>query len=63
MSADARRPPSKEKVMGAALAAARAQGCVCRPELKLVEIEPGFYTARLAHDDWCPLLRAREDRN
>lgn len=63
MSADARRPPSKEKMLDAALVAARAQGCVCRPELKLVEIASGVYRVAIAHDAWCPLLRAREDRN
>lgn len=48
------------KVM--ALATARAEGCTCDPEIELVEIEPDLYSARVAHDDWCALLRA-EDRN
>ncbi len=47
----------------AALRAAKAQGCVCQPDLRLAEFKPGLYSVTLAHDEWCPLLRARKDRN
>lgn len=54
----------KDGIEGAKLMA-RMQGCICDVE---VEIEgdtsaPGLYRAKVMHDDWCPLLRAREDRN
>ncbi len=41
----------------AALAAAKASGCTCEPEITVKGI-----TATISHDDWCALLR-REDRN
>lgn len=37
----------------AVLAAARAQGCTCRPDITL----DGAGHAHALHDDWCALLR------
>jgi hypothetical protein len=39
----------------AVLAAARAQGCTCRPTVTLHGA-----SAVLQHDDWCALLRKRD---
>lgn len=43
----------------AVLAALRAAGCACSPEI-VVKSAGGL---RAEHADWCPLLRALEDRN
>jgi hypothetical protein len=45
----------------AALHAARAQGCVCRPELA-PDIVEGVRVIATRHDDWCPLLKIMEER-
>ena len=45
----------------AAFAAARAEGCTCDPEVKLVEVD-GIHYGAMLHDDWCALMR-RADMN
>jgi hypothetical protein len=39
----------------AALAATRAAGCTCDPQITIEGIH-----ATVAHDDWCALLRSRD---
>lgn len=43
----------------AIIAAARAEGCTCEPDIAL-RGETGHVT--VAHEDWCGLIRSR-DRN
>jgi hypothetical protein len=52
---DPERLPARDAV----LAAARAQGCTCKPT---INIAPDSYNATVEHDDWCALLR-RQDTN
>lgn len=52
----------KDDPKAAAIRAARAQGCMCRPEAKVRKIAPNVSEIVLRHDGWCPLLR-RGDRN
>lgn len=33
---------------------ARLQGCICKPDIEIAGSD-GFYSALIAHDDWCPL--------
>ena len=49
--------PDRVSAREAALAAARAGGCTCTPEIVLDEP-----VAHVHHDAWCALLR-RMDRN
>jgi hypothetical protein len=46
-----------------AIAAARAQGCACQPDV-LVEWNTGEHVSHisLGHQDWCPLLRVMQER-
>jgi hypothetical protein len=57
MIARPRRPAREAK--WAALRAARAIGCVCEPDVTVQWIG-GLPIAAVAHDAWCPALRARE---
>jgi len=50
----------RERLRVATLAAARAQGCACQPEITMHKLEPGIWRPTVAHDDWCPLLRSHE---
>lgn len=45
-----------------AIAMARALGCTCDPEVTFyADAAPPFtQEANVAHDSWCPLLRAKE---
>ena len=45
----------QRRITDAALLAARAQGCVCDPNLRTE-----WPLIVVAHDDWCPLARAHE---
>lgn len=40
----------------AALAATRAAGCTCAPDMVLHRGAGGVLHVHVAHDDWCPLL-------
>lgn len=51
--------PARLAKRDAVLAAARAQGCTCKPT---ITIAPDGYNATVGHDDWCALLR-RQDVN
>lgn len=52
------RPDRFESQTEAALAASRASGCVCDPDISADGIN-----VTVSHDDWCPLIRSRQDRN
>lgn len=54
---------TKAEIEGKTLDLARAHGCACDVEIEVIEVEPMIFKALVRHDDWCPLLRAREDRN
>lgn len=41
--------------------AARAQGCCCNVEFYVSWPYPNLPIVDLAHDDWCPLLRVRQE--
>lgn len=43
----------------AALMFARLQGCTCTPDVTIERHAEGIAYARMAHDQWCPLLLAR----
>jgi hypothetical protein len=45
-----------------ALKAARAQGCVCDPEIMVSWNAGEVPLIDVAHDDWCPLLRVMQER-
>lgn len=49
----------RDRIRHAALEAARAQGCTCKPTVTLARREPVWH-AQVAHDDWCPLQRSRD---
>jgi hypothetical protein len=42
----------------AALRSARADGCVCHPEVHVLWAEPGASQALVGHEAWCPCVRA-----
>lgn len=52
-----------DELIEAAKEAARAQGCACDVEVTITVEAPGVYGAHVAHDEWCPLVRARGDQN
>jgi hypothetical protein len=49
----------RRRIKRAALEAARAQGCVCKPTITLTG-QDALWHAQVAHDDWCPLYRSNE---
>lgn len=42
-------------------ASLRASGCVCNADIAIVREAEGIYRSTVGHDDWCPLLRARNE--
>lgn len=57
-----RRREFARRVTRESIQAARQQGCACQPDA-IVEWEPGgIPLVRLAHDDWCPLMRVMNER-
>jgi hypothetical protein len=47
-----------ERITATAINAVRLQGCKCDPHVA-VSGSDGFYSAIVAHDDWCPLAPKR----
>jgi hypothetical protein len=43
-----------------AFASSRVAGCTCRPDISVTTDAEGIQHARVAHDDWCPLIRKRD---
>lgn len=46
------------RLKGDAIAAAKLQGCICKVEVADIRWRAGVPDVALAHDDWCPLLKA-----
>jgi hypothetical protein len=44
-----------DRIKRATLAAARASGCTCSPDITVRELGDGVYDNTIAHDDWCLL--------
>lgn len=49
----------RDRLVRAAVAASRVQGCTCDVEVIVERTEADWWDARACHDDWCPLLVAR----
>lgn len=45
----------------AMLTQARSQGCVCTPEFKEGKDWNGIPMIYVLHDEWCPLLRVKQE--
>jgi hypothetical protein len=50
--------PDRLSLEDATVAAARAEGCVCDPQLSKI----AWPHVTILHDDWCPVMR-RQDVN
>lgn len=48
-----------ETIAEAALLAAVAAGCDCDPTIKVTELRPQIFNARVSHDDDCHLMLRR----
>lgn len=51
-----------EQITESATFAARVEGCRCDVEITVSKIAPGAWHVQVAHDDWCPRLRAAQGR-
>ena len=51
----------RDRIKRAALVAARAGGCVCKPDITLIGEDP-LFKATLEHDDHCPLAHVSTAR-
>lgn len=49
---------SHDTVMRGARLVAQVEGCTCDVEVTADEVAPGAWHVSIAHDDWCPRLRA-----
>jgi hypothetical protein len=52
------RSSNLRRARRAALRGARAAGCVCHPEIRVLWAEPGISQALVGHQPWCPCVRA-----
>lgn len=43
-----------DRLIEATINTVRLQGCICNPDIEVAGSD-GFYSALIAHDDWCPL--------
>jgi hypothetical protein len=56
MSAAAKgKPIDRQQLIDSARFSARLHGCVCDPEIRLLELRPQIFSAEVRHDDFCPL--------
>jgi hypothetical protein len=46
---------ARDRIERAALAAARATGCTCSPDITVRDLGHELYDTTMLHDDWCPL--------
>jgi hypothetical protein len=52
------RPVSRQRIVDGARLSARINGCLCVPDVKIVEYAPKVYGTELQHSDHCPLSLA-----
>lgn len=46
----------RNDVFDAAITAAKASGCTCRPEAGQVRSDDGIPRVEVRHDAWCPMI-------
>ncbi len=51
-----------DQVTAASTLAAKAEGCTCDVDVTVTSIAPSAWHVQIAHDDWCPRLRAAQGR-